>query len=125
MGLRLGKHKTDGRDPAVAMKWLWRGKEKSEVPSRVDIRRKERFKTMAKKKKTGKITIDRELCKGCSLCASVCPQELIAVSEKLNQKGYYPAEYIESGMEKEERRCNACTTCAIICPDVAIEVYRE
>ena len=80
---------------------------------------------MTKKKKQGKITIDRELCKGCYLCASVCPNQLIVVSEKLNQKGYYPAEYIESGLDKEDRKCTACTTCAIICPDVAIEVYRE
>ncbi len=80
---------------------------------------------MDKKKIRGKITLDRELCKGCYLCASVCPKELIVVSNKLNQKGYYPAEYTETGMDKEDRQCNACTTCAITCPDVAIEVYRE
>jgi len=80
---------------------------------------------MAKKTKKGKITIDRELCKGCYLCASVCPNQLITVSNKLNQKGYYPAEYMETDMEKEDRKCTACTTCAITCPDVAIEVYRE
>jgi len=79
---------------------------------------------MAKKTKTGKITIDRELCKGCQLCISVCPQHLIAVSSKLNQKGYSPAEFIEDPTS-DERRCTACATCATICPDIAIEVYRE
>jgi len=39
---------------------------------------------MTKKTKKGKITIDRELCKGCYLCISVCPSHLIAVSDKLN-----------------------------------------
>ena len=85
----------------------------------------ERFETMAKKTKKGKITIDRELCKGCYLCVSVCPNQLIAVSNKLNQKGYYPAEFTEIGNNKNNRKCTGCTTCAIVCPDIAIEVYRD
>ncbi len=79
---------------------------------------------MAKKTKKGKITIDRELCKGCYLCISVCPNHLIAVSDKLNQKGYYPAEYIETDSKEKDRKCTGCTICAITCPDIAIEVYR-
>ena len=75
-------------------------------------------------KKVGRITLDREVCKGCYLCVSVCPEKMIAVSEKLNQKGYYPAEFIETNTN-EDRRCTGCATCATICPDVAIEVYRE
>ena len=76
-------------------------------------------------KKVGKITLDKEACKACYLCVSVCPEKLIAVSENLNQKGYYPAEFIEINSRKEDRRCTGCTSCATICPDVAIEVYRE
>ncbi len=76
-----------------------------------------------KKTKKGKITIDRELCKGCYLCISVCDQEVISASKKLNQKGYYPAEFKEN--KKKGNKCMACSMCAIICPDVAIEVYRE
>jgi 2-oxoglutarate ferredoxin oxidoreductase subunit delta len=76
-----------------------------------------------KKKKRGKITIDRELCKGCYLCISVCPQEVISTSSKLNQMGYYPAEFKEN--PKKDKRCTGCAMCATICPDVAIEVYRE
>ena len=79
---------------------------------------------MPKKTKKGRITIDRELCKGCYLCASVCPNQLIVVSEKLNQKGYYPAEFTEDGIKKEKIKCTGCAMCATICPDVAIEVYR-
>ena len=77
---------------------------------------------MAKKTKRCKITIDRELCKGCTMCISLCPKNLITSSSKLNLKGYYPAEYTEIG---KNHACTGCTICAIICPDVAIEVYRE
>jgi len=37
---------------------------------------------MASKQKKGFIKIDEELCKGCYLCQSVCPMNLISVSEK-------------------------------------------
>ena len=79
---------------------------------------------MAEKKKVrGSITIDRELCKGCYLCLSVCPQEVIAKSESLNKKGYYPAKFEED--EAEGKMCIACVRCATMCPDIAIEVYRD
>ncbi len=76
-------------------------------------------------KKTGKIVLDAEACKGCYLCISVCPEKLIVVSDKLNQKGYYPAKFIEFDPENPTQHCTGCATCATICPDVAIEVYRE
>lgn len=76
-------------------------------------------------KKVGYITLDSEACKACYLCISVCPEKLIGVSQRLNQKGYYPAEVIEPDPEKDGRRCTGCATCATICPDVVIEVYRE
>jgi len=79
--------------------------------------------TKAKKPPRGKIVIDRELCKGCYLCISVCPQNVIATSEKLNQMGYRPAEFMEKG--NKGKTCIACSTCATMCPDIAIEVYRE
>lgn len=78
---------------------------------------------MAKKTKSGSINIDRELCKGCYLCISVCPNKMITISEQLNQKGYYPAEV--KGGEKKASGCTGCALCAVICPDVAIEVYRD
>lgn len=78
---------------------------------------------MAKKTPKGKIIIDKERCKGCHLCVSVCPQKVIATSDNANQMGYYPAQFLEAG--NEGKTCNACVTCATICPDIAIEVYRE
>jgi 2-oxoglutarate ferredoxin oxidoreductase subunit delta len=76
-------------------------------------------------KKVGRITLDSEACKACYLCISVCPEKLIAVSQRLNQKGYYPAEVVETDPDKQGRKCTGCALCATICPDVAIEVYRE
>ncbi|MCB2189518.1 MAG: ferredoxin family protein [Deltaproteobacteria bacterium] len=70
----------------------------------------------------GKITIDRERCKGCQLCIAVCPKKQIKVSGDLNAKGYYPAEFCEG---EDQEGCTGCSLCALVCPDVAIEVYRE
>lgn len=70
----------------------------------------------------GKIEIDRERCKGCELCISVCPKKRIGVSKGLNQKGYYPAEFCPA---EGKEACTGCTLCAVICPDLAIEVYRD
>ena len=73
---------------------------------------------------TGFIEIDLELCKDCKFCMSVCPHSLIETSDRMNQKGYYPAHYIEKHHKKEARKCTGCTLCAIACPEIAIEVYR-
>jgi 2-oxoglutarate ferredoxin oxidoreductase subunit delta len=66
----------------------------------------------------GKIIIDVERCKGCSLCLTVCPNNVISISEKSNSKGYFPA-------QSTGANCTGCTNCAIVCPDCAIEVYRD
>jgi len=66
----------------------------------------------------GKIIIDSERCKGCTLCVTVCPKNVISISEKANSKGYFPAQ--STGPD-----CTGCTNCAVICPDCAIEVYRD
>jgi len=73
---------------------------------------------------TGMIEIDLELCKDCKLCMSVCPHQLIESSDRLNQKGYYPAYFSEKQLKKEDRKCTGCALCAISCPEIAIEVYR-
>ena len=74
----------------------------------------------------GRITIDRELCKGCGLCITVCPKKQIEISDSINPKGYYPAQCKEQDApDPEAARCTGCAMCAITCPDVAIEVYRE
>lgn len=67
----------------------------------------------------GWIEVDDLYCKGCELCASACPQNVIALDmDRLTPKGYHPAHLVSDG-------CTGCAICAIICPDAAITVYRE
>ena len=65
----------------------------------------------------GDIVIDIERCKGCEVCISACPQEVIAMSKKVNGKGYHYAESVND-------ECTGCMNCAIVCPDGVITVYR-
>ena len=67
----------------------------------------------------GHIQIEQELCKGCDLCITFCPQGEICVSEKLNAAGYLPAMY------GDNQKCTGCAVCALVCPEVAIEVYLD
>ena len=78
---------------------------------------------MAKKTKKGKITIDRERCKGCHLCIEFCPNNRIEVDNSLNYKGYSPALFKQNVIDSE-KGCIGCAQCALVCPEVAIEVYR-
>ena len=66
----------------------------------------------------GTLKIDAELCKGCAVCITGCPNNCIALSKKVNKKGYNFLELIN------EEACIGCANCAIICPDGIIEVYR-
>jgi 2-oxoglutarate ferredoxin oxidoreductase subunit delta len=69
----------------------------------------------------GTIIIDQERCKGCELCAQVCPKGVIKMTESaLNSRGYRPAALVDPNGE-----CTGCAICAVICPDVCITVYRE
>ncbi|NLL56104.1 MAG: 4Fe-4S dicluster domain-containing protein [Clostridiales bacterium] len=66
-----------------------------------------------------KVTFKEERCKGCGLCVSVCPKKILQLSkEKLNSKGYRPAEITR------QEDCIACVFCATMCPDVVITVEK-
>lgn len=70
---------------------------------------------------TGTIIIDTERCKGCTLCTSVCPKDLIVMDNNtLNAKGYHPALLTDP-----DSACTGCAICSVICPDAAISVFRE
>ena len=68
----------------------------------------------------GHIVIEFERCKGCQLCAPVCPQGVIKLSDAFNAKGYRPAQLVDPDGE-----CTGCAVCAVICPDAVITVYRQ
>jgi len=66
-----------------------------------------------------RVTFREDRCKGCGLCIHVCPRKIIHENrEKINAKGYFPAEVTE--MDK----CIGCAFCAIICPDCVIKVEK-
>jgi 2-oxoglutarate ferredoxin oxidoreductase subunit delta len=65
-----------------------------------------------------KIEINELRCKGCGLCTTVCPHNLLILNAKLNVQGYTIVEM------QNETQCIGCALCAKICPDVAIMVYK-
>lgn len=66
------------------------------------------------------ITVNEERCKGCALCAGVCPKKIIALNTKTrNKKGYHTA-FCTDG-----EKCVSCAMCAMICPDCAIKVEKK
>lgn len=64
-----------------------------------------------------KMTVNEQRCKGCGLCPTVCPVDIIVLDEeRMNNKGYPVA--VCTDIDK----CIGCGRCAIICPDCAIVV---
>ena len=54
------------------------------------------------------LTFRKERCKGCGLCITVCPKQILALEDGTNIKGYRPAH---------------CT--ARICPDSIITIEKD
>lgn len=66
----------------------------------------------------GHVTFLEERCKGCELCLSVCPRDIIVMRAETNAKGYHPAT-----VERMDE-CTGCASCARMCPDSVITVER-
>lgn len=67
----------------------------------------------------GLIEVDKERCKGCGVCVSICPVKVIALNQMVNAKGYNYC-YMEN-----PDGCIGCAGCAIVCPDSVITVYKQ
>ncbi|MEA3318251.1 MAG: 4Fe-4S binding protein [Bacteroidota bacterium] len=67
----------------------------------------------------GSIVVDIEKCKGCGVCVTACPTNVIQLAEEVNGKGYHYA-YMEN-----PDACTGCANCAMVCPDSVITVYRK
>lgn len=68
---------------------------------------------------TPRVEITPEECKGCELCVSQCPRQVIKMSEKINQFGYNYAEYTGTG-------CIGCGICFYACPEPGtITVFKK
>ncbi len=65
-----------------------------------------------------KVVFDEERCKGCGLCALQCPKKIVRLSDRINAKGYHPAECSDLAA------CIGCASCARMCPDCVITVER-
>ncbi|SJZ85104.1 4Fe-4S dicluster domain-containing protein [Selenihalanaerobacter shriftii] len=66
-----------------------------------------------------KVEFDQDRCKGCELCTTVCPVDIVVIDDKINVKGFHAATV------SDEDKCISCGRCASICPDVVIEVNKE
>jgi 2-oxoglutarate ferredoxin oxidoreductase subunit delta len=53
--------------------------------------------------------INRDWCKGCSICVHFCPNDALVLDEVEKARLVYP------------ERCNGCGFCELRCPDLAIE----
>ena len=68
----------------------------------------------------GMVIVDEDRCKGCGLCVTVCPVQILQPAVgRFNAKGYRPVEVTAP------EKCTGCAMCATICPDVVFTVYRR
>ena len=66
-----------------------------------------------------KVTFAQDRCKGCDLCATVCPKNIVILDTSVtNRKGYHPAAVTDMAL------CIGCASCAKICPDSVITVEK-
>lgn len=63
--------------------------------------------------------IDKDRCKGCGLCVTVCPKKVLEITDQVNTKGYFPA------YRARPEDCIYCALCCTMCPDVAITITEE
>lgn len=67
----------------------------------------------------GHVVVDEARCKGCGVCVTACPCDVLALSAKVNGKGY---NYVEMA---NPNSCTGCASCGIICPDSCLVIYRQ
>lgn len=66
------------------------------------------------KKGRGTVSVQTQVCKGCSYCVDFCPSHCLEFSKPFNRKGYhYPV------LARPEA-CSGCNLCGQYCPDFAI-----
>ena len=65
------------------------------------------------------LVFQRDLCKGCQLCISVCPKHILELDSAANRKGYRPA------VCRDESACIGCASCGKICPDSVITITKD
>ncbi|MDR0873970.1 MAG: 4Fe-4S binding protein [Prevotellaceae bacterium] len=66
----------------------------------------------------GTITVNTERCKGCEVCITACPTNVLGMTKEVNKKGYHYAYMLN------EDDCIGCASCGLVCPDGCITVYK-
>ena len=74
---------------------------------------------LKKKKRSFRLTINEELCKGCKLCIEFCPKDVLELSEEYNKRGAPYSRVIDIN------KCIGCQTCTLVCPEACIALYEE
>ena len=64
----------------------------------------------------GEITVITARCKGCEICSTYCPRDVLTMSTAYTAKGYHYPEVANADA------CVACGLCQIMCPEFAIYV---
>ena len=77
------------------------------------------FDIETKTPRPGKVTIDRDKCKGCGYCTEFCPRDALVMTQEINSKGYTLAAIAD------ESKCLSCGLCEVICPEFGIKVNQS
>ena len=64
------------------------------------------------------VYIDKELCKSCRICMSICPKDVFEITNHVNKKGY---NYVAA---LHEENCITCRQCENSCPDFVIHIEK-
>ena len=69
----------------------------------------------------GKVTIITSFCKGgedCDECIKFCPENVLELSKKKNERGFFPPVLVD------EEQCTVCGRCQLYCAENAIFVEK-
>lgn len=83
----------------------------------VKVQSNERFDAYLVSKKGDRVfAVDRGRCKGCRICAHICPYDALDMSSNKSMRGYF--------FPLENGKCTACRQCVYACPDFALSVHK-
>jgi 2-oxoglutarate ferredoxin oxidoreductase subunit delta len=66
-----------------------------------------------------RLEINPAWCKGCYICVSVCPRQVLTIDRERWTGAYHPV------VVAQLERCTACRNCELLCPDLALQVTED